>query len=116
MRGLFLRALTAVFLFLSLTYSGPQMYAGCGNGTTRSETVYYNSCGSGKTQIGWRDVNCNCEVFKGGATEASALFKQVLVTECDYPYTQYAYEFYARCTTSSAWVQVSTYNSCPPGC
>jgi hypothetical protein len=113
MRGLGPRGLTVVFLFLALTYSGPQAGA-CG--TTRSEIVYYNSCGSGKTEIGWRDVNCSCAVFKGGATESSALFKQVLIVECDYPYTQYPHEFYARCTTSSPWVQVSTYNSCPPGC
>lgn len=115
MRSLMPRALTVALLLLPLTYSGPQVHAGCGNGTTRSEIVYYNSCGTSKTQIGWRDVNCNCEVFKGGATEASALFKQVLITECEYPYDAH-YEFYARCTTSGAWVQVSTYNSCAPGC
>ena len=116
MRSRIVRAVTALFVFVAITYTAPPLRAGCGTGTTRSETVYYSGCGTGKTQIGWRDVNCNCEVFKGGATEASATFKQVLVTECDYPYDQYPYEFYARCSTSSPWVQVSTFNSCPPGC
>ena len=116
MRSRIVRAVTALFVFVAITYTAPPLRAGCGTGTTRSETVYYSGCGTSKTQIGWRDVNCNCEVFKGGATEASATFKQVLVTECDYPYDQYPYEFYARCSTSSFWVQVSTFNSCPPGC
>ena len=78
-----------------------------------TQTVYYDTCGPNKTEIGWRDRNCGCATFGDGSTAGN--FKQVTTVDCDYPYGA-TVEFFARCSALSPWVEVSGYNDCAPGC
>jgi hypothetical protein len=109
LKMIMLRSLLVLCVVGAVTFS-PTPAAACP--PFENLTIWYNSCGAGKTAVGWHDRFCGCGSAQSGVQ--NGLFKEVHFIDCETQDDTVYY--YGRCNYGDPWQLLAGIDDCPNGC